>query len=161
MCGIALVAGTDPSRTAFRQMLYALRPRGDVAEVSVSAGLLAGTHRLRIVDAEHAVQPWTSADGRWVLCYNGEIFNYQELRAELSKLGHQFRTRGDTEVVLESFAQWGEAAVRRFRGEYAFALADRSDGRVYLARDPVGVKPLYWSRRGGCLHIASARICEN
>ena len=155
MCGIALVAGTDPSRTAFRQMLYALRPRGDMAEVSVSAGLLAGTHRLRIVDAEHAVQPWGSADGRWVLCYNGEIFNYRELRTELIKLGHQFRTNGDTEVVLEAFAEWGEAAVRRFRGEYAFALADRADGRVYLARDPVGVKPLYWSRRGGCLHIAS------
>ncbi|HVB45403.1 MAG TPA: asparagine synthase-related protein [Streptosporangiaceae bacterium] len=136
-------------------MLELLKPRGEVEEVSIGDGLLAGTQRLRIVDADRAVQPWSSADGRWLLCYNGEIFNYRSLRAELAGLGRRFRTEGDTEVVLEAFAQWGEAAVGRFRGEFAFAIADRAAGRVYLARDQVGVKPLYWSVRGGCLHVAS------
>ena len=117
--------------------------------------MLAGTQRLRIVDRERAAQPWLSPDGRWLLCYNGEIFNYRQLRAELAGLGRELRSESDTEVVLEAFLQWGEHAVRRFRGEFAFAIADRQSGRTYLARDPVGVKPLYWSVRDGRLHVAS------
>ena len=117
--------------------------------------MLLGTQRLQIVDRERAVQPWTSADGAWALCYNGEVFNYRELRTELQGLGHQLRSSSDTEVVLESFLEWGEEAVHHFRGEFAFAAVERSTGRVYLARDPVGVKPLYWSEQGGRLHIAS------
>ena len=93
------------------------------------------------------MQPWLSSDGRWLLCYNGEIFNYRHLRAELIGLGREFRSESDTELALEAFLQWGEAAVRRFRGEFAFAITDRATGRTYLARDPVGVKPLYWSSR--------------
>lgn len=140
---------------AFRVMLDALRPRGEVEEISVGDGVLAGTQRLRIVDEERAAQPWISADGRWMLCYNGEVFNHRALRGELIELGRNFRSASDTEVVLEAFLQWGEAAVGRLRGEFAFVIADRSSGRVYLARDPLGVKPLYWSVRAGCLHIAS------
>jgi asparagine synthase (glutamine-hydrolysing) len=136
-------------------MLEALRPRGEVEEIRVGTGLLAGVHRLKIVDAPGGVQPWLSADGRWLLCYNGEIFNYRALRTELARLGREFRADGDTEVLLEAYGAWGEAAVRRLRGEFAFAIADRSTGRVYLARDPLGVKPLYWSVRNGCLHVAS------
>jgi asparagine synthase (glutamine-hydrolysing) len=155
MCGIALVAGHEPSRITFRQMLDALRPRGEVEEVAVRTGLLAGAHRLKIVDPAGGAQPLTSPDGRWLLCYNGEIFNYRALRDELSRLGHLFLTNCDTEVVLQAFARWGETAVRRLRGEFAFTLADLVAGRVYLARDPVGVKPLYWSVADGCLHVAS------
>src|SRR5262249_50062850 len=110
---------------------------------------------LRIVDREHAVQPWTTRDGRWLLCYNGEIFNYRALGDELRRGGRSLRTDGDTEVLLEAFLQWGEQAVTRLRGEFAFALADQRAGRVYLARDQLGVKPLYWSVNGRCLHVAS------
>lgn len=155
MCGIALILGPEPDRATFRRMLTSLAPRGEVEEVLLTSRLLAGTQRLRIVDAEHAIQPWRSADGRWVLCYNGEVFNYRALQAELASRGRRLRSDSDTEVVLEAFLEWGAAAVRRLRGEFAFALADTAADRVYLARDPLGVKPLYWSRHGGCLYVAS------
>jgi asparagine synthase (glutamine-hydrolysing) len=155
MCGIALVAGGCPNEATLRVMLEGLRPRGEVGAVRAGTGLIAGVQRLRIVDPERAAQPWTSADGRWLLCYNGEIFNYRALRGELEQLGCQFGTDSDTEVLAEAFSQWGETAVRRLRGEYAFAIGDLADGSVYLARDPVGVKPLYWSMADGCLHVAS------
>ena len=155
MCGIALILGPRPDRQAFGRMLAAVAPRGEVEETLLTARLLAGTQRLRIVDADRAIQPFTSADGRWVLCYNGEVFNYRVLQAELTRLGHRLRTDSDTEVVLESFLEWGADAVTRLRGEFAFALADTAADRVYLARDPLGVKPLYWSRPGEGLHVAS------
>jgi asparagine synthase (glutamine-hydrolysing) len=155
MCGIAMIAGPEPDRAAFRQMIGSLAPRGEVEEVLLTGRLLAGTQRLRIVDAERAVQPFVSADGRWVLCYNGEVFNHRALQAELTSLGHRLRTDSDTEVVLEAFLEWGVDAVRRLRGEFAFALADTAADRVYLARDPLGVKPLYWSRCGASLQVAS------
>ena len=155
MCGIVLTVGPGADQALFRRMLGSIRPRGDVEETFLADGLMAGTQRLRIVDRERAVQPWRSADDRYVLCYNGEVYNHRALHAELAGLGHVFRTDSDTEVVLEAFLEWGEAAVRHLRGEYAFAIAERATGRTYLARDPLGVKPLYWSRAGGRLHVAS------
>ncbi|WP_089154179.1 asparagine synthetase B family protein [Micromonospora sp. NBS 11-29] len=155
MCGIALSIGPEADPATFRRMLAALAPRGEVTETRRENGLLAGVCRLRVVDRDRAVQPWVSADERHLLCYNGEVFNHHELRAVLTRLGHRFRTTGDTEVVLAAFRQWGEDAVRRLRGEYAFVVVDRDGGRAYVARDPLGVKPLYWSRRPGCLHLAS------
>ncbi len=155
MCGIALVIGTRPDPHLFDRMLAAIEPRGDVTETLTDERMLCGTQRLRIVDRERAVQPWVSADGRWALCYNGEVFNYHELHTELVKLGHEFRSESDTEVVLEAFLEWGDSAVHHLRGEFAFTVVERPTGRAYLARDPVGVKPLYWSRAAGRLHIAS------
>ncbi|MEV0724632.1 asparagine synthase-related protein [Micromonospora purpureochromogenes] len=155
MCGIALCAGPEADPAIFRRMLAVLTPRGEVTETRQENGLLAGVRRLRVVDRDRAVQPLTSADGRYVLCYNGEVFNHHELRAELTRAGHPFRTASDTEVVLAAFLRWGERAVHRLRGEWAFAVAERATGRVYLARDPLGVKPLYWARTPGCLHVAS------
>ncbi|MER5704354.1 asparagine synthase-related protein [Micromonospora sp. NPDC002296] len=155
MCGIALSIGPEADPATFRRMLAVLAPRGEVTETRREAGLLAGTRRLRIVDRDRAVQPWVSADGRFLLCHNGEIFNHHELRVELTRLGHPFRSESDTEVLLAAFLAWGEDAVRRLRGEYAFVVVERSTGRAYLARDPIGVKPLYWSRVPGCLHLAS------
>src|SRR4029453_14703741 len=87
--------------------------------------------------------------------YNGEVFNHGELRAELAALGRRPRTVSDTEVVLEAFLHWREDAVNHLRGEFAFAIVERATGSVYLARDPLGVKPLYWARRNGCLYLAS------
>ncbi|MGC5028694.1 asparagine synthetase B family protein [Micromonospora sp. DT229] len=155
MCGIVLSLGPEADPVIFRRMLAVLATRGEVTETWYETGLLAGTRRLPVVDRDRAVQPWVSADERWLLCYNGEVFNHHELRAELSGLGHRFRSTSDTEVVLAAFAQWGERMVTRLRGEYAIAIVERATRRVYLARDPLGVKPLYWSRTPGCLHLAS------
>jgi asparagine synthase (glutamine-hydrolysing) len=155
MCGIALVTGVRTDTAGFRAMLDSLAPRGEVTETLCGPGMLAGTRRLPIVARDRAVQPWRSADGRWVLCFNGEIFNSHEVRAELRSQGIELRGGGDTEVVLEAFRLWGMDAVRRFRGEYAVAIAEPATGWVYLARDPLGVKPLYWVRQNGCLYVAS------
>jgi asparagine synthase (glutamine-hydrolysing) len=155
VCGIALIAGPGASEAVFGQMLAALKPRGEVQGVSLAGGLLTGTQRLRTVDPQRAVQPWVSRDARWLLCFNGEIFNHRSLRDELRQLGRQLRTDSHTEVVIEAFSHWGERAVRRMRGEFAFVIAERSSGHTYLARDPLGVKPLYWSAGGGCVHVAS------
>src|SRR5215472_1776300 len=155
MCGIVVVVGPHVDSELFADMLGLLAPRGEEKETIREEGLRAGTQRLRIVDRERAMQPWQSSDGHWVLCFNGEIFNYRQLRAELTGLGRQFRSESDTEVAAEAFAEWGEQAVGRFRGEFALAISERPTGRTYLARDPVGVKPLYWSCRDGRLYLAS------
>jgi asparagine synthase (glutamine-hydrolysing) len=157
MCGIAVVLGpgAGAERELFDTMLEAISPRGEVDEVLGADDALLGTARLRIVDREHAVQPWTSEDGRWALCFNGEVFNHAELRARLRDGGRRTRSESDTEVVLETVLAWGEEALLRMRGEFAFALVERDTLRVFLARDPVGVKPLYWATAGGRLHVAS------
>ena len=155
MCGIALIIGPSPDTAVFDQMLEAIAPRGDVREAVTGDRHCLGTQRLKIVDRERAIQPWISPDGRWAVCYNGEVYNFRSLRSELTGLGHQLRSDSDTEVILEAFAEWGEQAVHRLRGEFAFAVVDRAADQVYLARDPLGVKPLYWSRCGGHLYVAS------
>ncbi|MDM4718807.1 asparagine synthase-related protein [Micromonospora sp. WMMA1363] len=155
MCGLVLSAGPEADPAIFRRMLATLESRGEVTETRYENGLLTGVRRLRVVDRDRAVQPWTDHDERFVLCYNGEVFNHHELRAELTALGHRFRSASDTEVVLAAYLRWGEEMVSRLRGEYAFAIADRASGRAYLVRDPLGVKPLYWARTPGCLHVAS------
>lgn len=157
MCGIALLLGprAQGHRRMFDAMMAAIEDRGESQEISVEADALVGTARLKIVDRERAVQPWISADGRWALCYNGEVFNHRPLRAELVAQGRSQRSESDTEVVLEAFLAWGQEALLRFRGEFAFAIYDRVERRVFLARDPAGVKPLYWARRDGHLLVAS------
>jgi len=155
MCGIALIIGPNPSPMLFDSMLDAIAVRGEVRETLCADRHRLGTQRLRIVDRERAIQPWSSADGRWAACYNGEVYNFRSLRSELAALGHVLRSDSDTEVVLEAFLEWGDRAVHRLRGEFAFAVVDKAADRVYLARDPVGVKPLYWSRHGGHLYVAS------
>jgi asparagine synthase (glutamine-hydrolysing) len=157
MCGIALLIGPDSASAgvAFDRMVAGIRSRGEVLETDRTETALLATSRLCIVDRERAVQPWTSPDGRWALCYNGEVFNHAELRSRLSAQGHPQRSQSDTEVVLEALLAWGDDALLEFRGEFAFALLDRLTGTVLLARDPAGVKPLYWVRADGRLHIAS------
>jgi asparagine synthase (glutamine-hydrolysing) len=165
MCGIALILdqgsppagapGSPGADEVLARMLDVQAARGECRETYLQGAVLAGTQRLRIVARDRAIQPWISADGRRVLCYNGELFNYRDLRAELSALGQPLRGGGDTEIVLAAFDQWGEQAVTRFRGEFALAIAEPAAQRVYLARDGVGVKPLYWTRASGRLHVAS------
>ena len=155
MCGIALIIGPNPSSMVFDSMLDAIAPRGEVRETLTDDRHRLGTQRLKIVDRERAIQPWSSTDGRWAVCYNGEVYNFRSLRSELAALGHVLRSNSDTEVILEAFLEWGERAVHRLRGEFAFAVVDKAADRVYLARDPLGVKPLYWSRHDGHLYAAS------
>ena len=130
MCGIALIIGPTPNTAVFERMLDAIAPRGDVRETLSGDRYHLGTQRLKIVDRERAIQPWDSADGRWAVCYNGEVYNFRSLRSELAALGHEMRSDSDTEVILEAFLEWGEQAVHRLRGEFAFAVVDRAFDRV-------------------------------
>lgn len=113
-------------------------------------GLGFAHNRLSIIDLSPAGhQPMASEDGRLVLSYNGELYNFQELRKELEALGHRFHSRSDTEVVLRSFIQWDRAAVGRFCGMFALAIWSAADGKLFLARDPLGMKPLYYAALPG------------
>ncbi|MHB1843358.1 MAG: asparagine synthase (glutamine-hydrolyzing) [Deltaproteobacteria bacterium] len=112
--------------------------------------------RLAILDpSEAGRQPMTSVDGHLVLTFNGEIYNYQELRDDLARHGDRFQTGTDTEVLLAAFARWGEAAIPRLRGMFAFAIWDRRDRRLTLVRDRLGIKPLYYTEVAGGLAFAS------
>ena len=103
-----------------------------------------GHTRLSIIDLKRGQQPMHSVDGRYVVVLNGEIYNYQILRQELEKLGHRFSTESDTEVLLEAYRRWGEGCLERLHGMFAFALFDRTDRSLFLARDRTGIKPLYY-----------------
>lgn len=121
------------------------------------AGIGLGHRRLSIVDlTPTGTQPMHSADGRYVMTYNGEIYNFNELRVELGGLGHRFRGTSDTEVILAAISAWGaEAAVQKFVGMFAFGLFDRQTRTLHLVRDRMGVKPLYWTIAGGTLLFGS------
>jgi asparagine synthase (glutamine-hydrolysing) len=119
-----------------------------------SVGL--GHRRLAILDLSPAGhQPMVTEDGRFVLVYNGEVFNFQELRIELESLGYHFHSHTDSEVVLYAFAEWGSKCVERFNGQFAFAVLDRQKRRIFLARDRYGIKPLYYFYNGRRLLFAS------
>ena len=114
-----------------------------------SFGVL-GSRRLAVLDTSAAGhQPMTSADRNLAIVYNGEVFNYVELRTELKGLGHRFLSTSDTEVILAAYQQWGEACVTKFTGMFAFAILDREKQQLLLARDPFGIKPLYYSTAYG------------
>ena len=125
------------------------------------AGIALGHRRLAIVDlSPRGRQPMVSADGALVIAYNGEIYNFRELRAELEAAGASFRGDSDTEVLLEACAAWGvERAIGRCIGMFAFALWDRASRRLHLARDRLGIKPLYWARTARGLLFASQPGC--
>jgi asparagine synthase (glutamine-hydrolysing) len=166
MCGIAGlfdIAGArrdrNPAATALR-MVNALPhrgPDGRNAWGDAQAGIGLGHGRLAIIDlTPTGEQPMVSADGRYVITYNGEVYNFPQLRADLQARGHGFRGTSDTEVMLAAFVEWGiEAAVRRFVGMFAFAVFDTIERSLHLVRDRLGVKPLYWTIADGLLLFGS------
>src|SRR5436190_3336332 len=119
------------------------------------AGVALAVRRLAIVDLITGDQPITNEDGSIVLVFNGEIYNHVELRRELEARGHRFVTRADTEAIVHAYEEWGVDCAARLNGIFAFALWDASARRMYLARDPYGVKPLYYAERDGVLTFAS------
>ena len=113
--------------------------------VEVDRGVFFGFNRLSIIDLnERSDQPMFSNDKRFIIVFNGEIYNYKELRIELHKLGHTFTTKSDTEVLLRSFLQWGEECLQRLNGMFAFAIWDRRKKELFAARDRLGIKPFYY-----------------
>jgi len=160
MCGIAGMLNFDGEPTSpaiLRRMTDAIRHRGPDGEGQYCDGPLGlGHRRLAILDLSPAGhQPMMSPDGRYVLSYNGEIYNFQELRTELEAAGCTFRSRTDTEVLLSAWQKWGERCLTRFNGMFAFALWDRTERELVLARDRYGIKPLYWGRFGESFIFAS------
>jgi len=153
MCGIAGLINLDAAPTSpvvLQRMTDAIAHRGPDGQghwIEGNVGL--GHRRLAIIDLSPAGhQPMVNADHRFVLSYNGEIYNFRELRTELEALGYWFRSASDSEVVLNALAAWGTAALQRFNGMFALALWDRRERRLLLARDRYGIKPLYFAQQG-------------
>lgn len=160
MCGIAGVLDLRGSRpvdpAVLRAMTASLEHRGpDSAGYFEQAGLGLGFRRLRIIDLEGGEQPMTNEDGSLVLVCNGEIFNHRELRCELEQRGHRFRSRCDVEVLLHLYEEHGAGLLNRINGQFAFALYDRGEEALLLARDPFGVNPLHYTVQDGQLIFAS------
>ena len=160
MCGIAGIfnlTGAPASAEALQRMTDAIAHRGPDGEGHFLAGALGlGHRRLAVLDlSASGHQPMLTADGRYAISYNGEVYNFRELRAELEALGCQFRSRTDTEVVLHAFAEWGAACVNRFNGMFAFAVWDNRERSLFLARDRYGIKPLYYVCQNGTFMFAS------
>ena len=160
MCGIAGIlslSGENVSPAIINYMADAIGHRGpDGAGTFVRGPFGIGHRRLAIIDlSPSGDQPMTTPDGRYVIGFNGEIYNFKELRSELETFGWQFRSTSDTEVLLNAWAQWGEAALNKLNGMFAFALWDQRSQKLTLARDRYGIKPLYYSCQGKSFLFAS------
>ncbi len=160
MCGISGFVSVGPAlgdaENVLRRMNRRLSHRGPDAEgYLVHENVFLGHRRLSVIDIAASTQPMTTADGRYSIVYNGEIYNYRELREELRALGRSFRTNGDTEVMLQAVAQWQADALDKVRGMFAFAALDRATSTVLIARDHLGVKPLHYAWNGKTFAFAS------
>ena len=150
MCGIAGLFDTRGTREVDRLLLGrmngTLSHRGpDEDDTWTAPGVGLAHRRLSVIDIASGRQPLGNEDGSVMVCYNGEIYNYRELTEELRGLGHVFSTRSDTEVIVHAWEEWGEACVTRLRGMFAFALHDANRRQLFLARDRLGVKPLFYA----------------
>ncbi|MGE3313509.1 MAG: asparagine synthase (glutamine-hydrolyzing) [Planctomycetaceae bacterium] len=160
MCGIAgflNLDGEPASAELLSRMTAAVAHRGpDGSGLHVEANAALGHRRLAILDLSDAGrQPMSTDDGRFVISYNGEVYNFRELRRELESCGHSFRSQTDTEVVLRAYVEWGEACLNRLNGMFAFAIWDRRKRELFLARDRYGIKPLHYARIGATFLFAS------
>ncbi len=160
MCGIAGIFGLerlDDPRAKIRRMIDALAHRGPDAQGEwLGDQVVLGHRRLSIIDPDHASdQPFRSSDGTCALVFNGEIYNYRELRSQLEHAGIVFRTGSDTEVLLAAYMQWGEGCLPRLHGMFAFAVYDDRKKELFIARDRIGIKPLYYHESDQHLLFAS------
>ena len=152
MCGIAGIIGsaesTESRAERVARMNAAMHHRGpDDTGIHSTETACIGMRRLAIFDPAHGHQPMATKDGRHVLVSNGAIYNFQDLRAELEPRGHSFHTHCNTEVLLAALVEWGAAALPKLRGMFAFAWWDSLEKRLFMARDPYGIKPLYYHTR--------------
>jgi asparagine synthase (glutamine-hydrolysing) len=160
MCGICGIVNSDPGRPVEKSILTgmneAMSHRGpDARGVYLNGPLGLGHRRLSIIDLDSGQQPMASEDESLWLVFNGEIYNFPELRRQLAQAGHVFRTRSDTEVILHAYATYGPRCVEHLNGMFAFALWDQSRRQLFLARDRVGIKPLYYACLPECFLFAS------
>ena len=165
MCGICGAIGIEPGdagEATVRRMMAAMIHRGpDEDGILVSPAMSVGMRRLSIVDLPGGSQPVWNETGTLAVVFNGEIYNFRELRAELETRGHTFRTKSDTETIVHAYEEWGEVCAARLQGMFAFAVVEMPQGpsgraaRVFIARDPLGIKPLYYSLMDGVFLFAS------
>jgi len=162
ICGVIGVESREESESITRRMMAAMHHRGPDEEGILSTPYLTvGMRRLSIIDLPGGSQPIWNEKETLAVFFNGEIYNFREIRAELESLGHHFRTRSDTEIVVQAYQAWGEACVERLHGMFAFAIVEMPQGKqgpptaIFLARDPLGIKPLYYSYSGGTFLFAS------
>jgi asparagine synthase (glutamine-hydrolysing) len=161
MCGITgfyTLEGHDSkvARDTIKRMADTLHYRGpDEEGYFVDENVALGHRRLSIIDLSSGQQPMPAKNGRFQIVFNGEIYNYLEIRQELLNLGHIFQTRSDTETILMAYAQWGDECVKKLSGMFAFAIWDKTEKTLFLARDRVGKKPLYYHWNGRIFSFAS------
>ena len=159
MCGISGILKLDSSRVSRDQlgkMIASLRHRGPDASGMHLAGTVGLAHaRLSIIDLQGGAQPMCTSDGGLWITFNGEIFNYIELREELLSKGHRFATRSDTEVILNAYREYGEECVHHFNGQWAFAICDTKERKLFLSRDRFGVRPLFYTQTADSFLFAS------
>jgi len=158
MCGILGYSHRRKKHpgTVVHAALKSIEHRGPDQRGHFSDDLMTlGATRLRILDLHGGDQPLFSPDRDVVLVFNGEIFNHHELRAELISAGFTFQTHCDTEVVLNAFLRWGTASFSRLRGMFGIAIWKQAEGRLILARDHIGIKPLYYCLQGGEIYFGS------
>src|SRR5882724_8341135 len=160
MCGIAGIFHFDSDKkvdsNVIKRMTDSQSHRGPDGEgFYVNGNIGLGHRRLSIIDLQRGAQPMFSEDRSIVIIFNGEIYNYIELREELKGLGHKFRTSSDTEVIIKAYQQWGRDCQNKFNGMWAFALWDEKKQQLFLSRDRIGEKPLYYAIVDGTLVFGS------
>jgi len=156
ICGVFDLGGNPVEPSLVHRMAFALRHRGPDGEGFYIRGRVGlGHRRLSIIDLSGGAQPISNEDETIQIVFNGEIYNFVELREELERKGHRFKTRSDTEVIVHGYEQWGVDCVNRLNGMFAFAIWDQGRQRLFMARDHLGIKPLYYTRIGDRLVFGS------
>lgn len=163
MCGIVGIINLDGKPEINRSLLNDMNQsqvhRGpDEGNLHIESSIGLGHRRLSIIDLSTGQQPLANEDGSVIVTYNGEIYNFNELREELIVHGHQFKTHSDTEVIVHAWEQWGESCVKHFRGMFAFCVWDRNQQVAFIARDRLGIKPVYYSLLGNQQFIFSSEL---
>ena len=158
MCGIAGFSNIyiDNEELILKNMLDQIRSRGpDENGITGSKSAFIGMNRLAIIDIKEGSQPMFSEDKKYSIVFNGEIYNYREINKMLSCNGVKIKTNSDTETILNSYIEWGPSFLKNLRGVFAFAILNHEDGSLFIARDRIGVKPLYFYQEQGKLIFGS------